>query len=217
MTPDHSGPTAPIRILLVDDHPALRKGLALFVSSEGMEVCAEAMRMADALACVEKSRPDVAIVDLELDGEDGLPLVAELKARGVPVLVYSMHGEGQIVERALAAGALGYVTKSEFWDILVGAIRAVSRGRRFVSPRAGATLAEWIAATDHATAIASTLSAKEREVYRLMGKGEGTNEIARAMDISTHTVESYYTRIQLKLGIDGMHKLRRHAVRHSRE
>jgi len=205
-----------IRILVVDDHPAVREGLTLLVSSEGMDVSAEASRRVEALACVEEDRPDLAVVDLSLDGEDGLPLVADLKARGVPTLVYSMHSDAQHVEGAFAAGALGYVTKAEFRGVLVEAIRAVSAGRRFLSPRTAVAMTEHLTGPRAAETLAS-LSGQEREVYRLIGEGEGTYEIATAMKISIHTVESYFARIQLKLGLEGMYELRRHAIDHFRQ
>ncbi len=216
MSSSHSGTTAPLRILVVDDHPAVREGLAILVSSQGMEVCAEAGTRIEALARVKESRPDLAIVDLSLEREDGLLLIANLRAGGVPVLVYSMHNDLQHVEGAFAAGALGYVTKSEFRGVLAEAIHKVRAGRRFVSPRAAVTLAERLAGSQ-AGDTATALSAKEQEVYDMLGRGEGTFEIAAAMGISTHTVESYYARIQLKLGLEGMYKLRRHAIDHSRQ
>lgn len=200
-----------IRILVVDDHPAVREGLALLVSSDGMEVCAEAGRRDDALARAEECRPDVAVVDLSLDGEDGMPLVTDLRERGVPALVYSMHGDPPHVQAAFAAGAVGYATKSEFGSVLLDGIRAARDGRRFVSPRAAAALADGLDGMQGGDAIAS-LSGQEKEVYRLIGRGESTPQIACALGISNHTVESYYARIQVKLGVSGMYELRRHAI-----
>jgi DNA-binding NarL/FixJ family response regulator len=211
MTEHTSAVPAPIRLLLVDDHPAVREGLALLVSSEGMDVLAVAGGPAEALERVDACRPDVAVVDLSLDGQDGLELVIQLKARGIPALVYSVYNDPQHIEDAFVAGALGYVTKSEFRGVIVEAIREVSAGGRFVSPKAAVALAERLAdgppggGFDH-------LSAKEREVYRLLGQGDGTYEIATALKISTHTVESYYSRIRQKLGLEGMYELRRHAI-----
>jgi DNA-binding NarL/FixJ family response regulator len=210
MTAPHARSSAPIRILVVDDHPAVREGLALLVSSAGMEVCAEAGSRAEGLASAV-SRPHLAVIDLSLDGEDGQELIAQLRSRGVPALVYSMHGDAAHVQGAFAAGALGYVTKSEFRGVLVEAIRAVAAGKRFVSPRAAIALADR-ATEPHVDESPAHLSAQEREVYRLLGQGEGTHEIAAALDISTHTVESYYARIQQKLRLEGMYELRRHAI-----
>ncbi len=211
MSPDESGAPARLRILVVDDHPAVHEGLSLLVSPEGMEICAKARRRADALKHVGSGGPDLAIVDLSLEDEDGLLLVSDLKAHGVPVLVYSMHGDVRHVEGAFAAGALGYVTKLEFHSVLLEAIHAVSAGSRFVSPKAAAALAQRLNEAQ-ADEIVDALSDKERQVFELLGKGEGTYEIAARMNISTHTVASYYSRIQIKLGLEGMYELRRHAI-----
>lgn len=216
MSGDSSGPAPQIRILVVDDHPAVREGLTFLLSNEGIDVCAEASGRTDALTLVNERDPDMAIVDLSLDGEDGLLLVSDLREQEVPTLVYSMHNDARRVGGAFAAGALGYVTKAEFRGVLVEAIRAVAAGRRFVSPRAAVALAERMAGPPAEESLAR-LSGKEREVYCLIGQGEGTYEIATKMRISTHTVESYFARIQLKLGLDGMHELRRHAIDHTHQ
>lgn len=215
MSTDPSMPMAPIRMLVVDDHPALCEGLALLLAPEGITVCADARTAADALAQAVTSRPDVALVDLSLGGDDGLTLVADLHARGLPILVYSMHEDARHVEGAFAAGALGYVTKRELHRVLVEAIRLVAAGGRFVSPNAALALAEHhIEPATHDNE--RLLSDQERQVYHLLGQGESTQAIAEVMSISPRTVESYYARIQDKLELTGMHALRRHAITHSR-
>ncbi len=201
-----------IQVLLVDDHPAVREGLAVLMAPEGITVCGEAGGRADALACVEKHRPDLAIVDLSLDGEDGLTLITDLHQRGIPVLVYSMHRDPRHVQAAVAAGALGYVTKREFRGVLVQAIREIAPGRRFLSPSATAALAESVA--DSSASGVEKLSPQERQVYELLGQGADTPDIAAALGITSHTVESYYSRILIKLDINGMYKLRRQAIAH---
>ncbi len=206
----------PIRVLLVDDHPAVREGLALLLAPEGIEVCAEADSRTDALACVEERRPDVAIVDLSLEGEDGLALVADLHGRGVPVLVYSMHRDARHIGGAFAAGALGYVTKRSIHNVLVLGVREVAAGRRFVSREAAAALAESLAGPPADESV-RTLSANERKVYELLGQGADTFDIAAALHVSNHTVESYYERIKVKLGLSGMHELRRQAIDYLRK
>jgi DNA-binding NarL/FixJ family response regulator len=211
MDSSHVTSSPPIRILVVDDHPAVRQGLAYMLASEGLEVCAEAGGRGDALARVEESRPDLAIVDLSLEDEDGLALVADLRVRDVPVLVYSMHNDATRVGSAFAAGALGYVTKRELQAVLVQAIREVARGRRFASPIAAAALAESVAASP-ADDVVHKLSAHERKVYELLGRGQDTFDIAAALHVSNHTVESYYERIKLKMGLKGMYEVRRHAI-----
>jgi len=213
-----SSVTAPprIRVLLVDDHPAVREGLALLLAPDGIDVVAEASARAEALARVKEHRPDLAIVDLSLDTEDGAALIADLRARDVPALAYSMHKDARHVEGAFAAGALGYVTKRELHGVLVQAVRQVAAGHRFASPIAAVALAQH-ATQSHAEPGARGLSQQEREVYQLLGKGEGTYEIAAALKISTRTVESYYARIIVKLGLNGMYELRRHAINHAHE
>lgn len=213
MDSSHVTSSTPIRILVVDDHPAVRKGLAFMLAPDGVEVCAEAEGPAEALAHVEDGRPDLAIVDLSLENEDGLPLIADLRQRGVPVLVYSMHDDAERVSRAFAAGALGYVTKREFKAVLVQAIRDVAKGRRFASPAAAAALAEW-QTTAAAEDVLQKLSAHERKVYELIGRGQDTFDIAAALHVSNHTVESYYERIKVKLNLSGMHDLRLQAISH---
>jgi len=213
-----SSMTAParLRVLLVDDHPAVREGLALLLAPDGIDVVAEAGAHAEALARVKEQRPDLAIVDLSLDSEDGKALIADLRARDVPALAYSMHKDVGHVEGAFAAGALGYVTKRELHGVLVQAVRHVAAGRQFVSPMAAVALAER-ASQSQTEPGARDLSRQERQVYQLLGNGEGTYEIATALKISTRTVESYYARIIVKLGLKGMYELRHHAISHAHE
>ena len=210
-------PPGSIRVLLVDDHPAVRMGLAMLLASEGIEVCGEAAGFDDAMELAGGCAPCVAVVDLSLAGRDGLDVVAGLLARGVRSLVYSMHDGGRHVQAAFAAGALGYVAKREMHRVLVEAIRSVAEGRRFASPEAAAALAGHVAMMAGSDAPHETeLSEQERQVYRMLGEGEGTIEIAAALRISTRTVDSYYARIQAKLGLRGMRDLRRHAISHLR-
>ncbi len=210
--------TPPLHILLVDDHPAVRQGLALFLARENV-VCTEAGDRVGALARLEERRPDLAIVDLSLGGEDGLVLIADLHARGVPVLVYSMHNDATRVRSAIAAGALGYATKRELDSALVQGIREVAAGRRFISPYAAVALAD-DAADANADDALRKLSDHERKIYKLLGRGADTFDIAAALHISNRTVDSYYARMLVKLNVSGMHDLRRHAIdylqRHAR-
>lgn len=204
---DNHLPTPP-RVLLIDDHPAVRQGLALLLSDEGISVCAEAASRTEALALASLHHPHLAIVDLSLDREDGMPLISELQQLRIPSLVYSMHHDAWHVRAAFTAGALGYVTKQEFDDILLTAIREIAARRRFLSPKAALALAEGL---PDPLAI---LSHHERQVFELLGHGEGPTEIAALLNISTRTVESYYERIKLKLNLNSMHELRRSAIEH---
>jgi DNA-binding NarL/FixJ family response regulator len=206
----------PIRVLLVDDHPTLRQGLALLLAREEITVCAEAEDCSQARHSAESSTAHVALVDLSLGPESGLDLIADLEARGLPVLVYSMHEDGENVQQALAAGARGYVTKREMHRVLTEAIREVAAGREYLGPRAAAALAAQLARVGRRAALREP-SEREREVYRLLGDGATTSEIAGAMHVSIRTVESYCARLMEKLGVDGMKPLRRGAIRHWRE
>ena len=180
MNSDPLTSSKPIRVLLVDDHPAVRQGLALLLLPEGIAVRAEAAGRAEALARLEECRPDLAIVDLSLDAEEGTTLIADLRMRNVPVLVYSMHKDARHVEGAFAAGALGYVTKRDLQNVLVQAIREVAAGRGFVSPTAALAMAERVTEPQGDDELRS-LSHQEREVYQRLGNGEGTFEIAAAL------------------------------------
>ena len=124
------------RILLVDDHVAVRHGLALVLTEEGVGECREAAGRDAALAAVASERPDMALVDLSLGGDDAMQLVAELCARNVPVLVCQMHEKASYVRRALAAGARGYITKREAPHELARAVREILNGWMLISPRA---------------------------------------------------------------------------------
>jgi DNA-binding NarL/FixJ family response regulator len=205
-----------IHVLLVDDHPAVRQGLALLLAREDITVCAEAEDCAHALLSADQATPHVALVDLSLGPESGLDLIGDLEARGIPVLVYSMHEDGEHVQHALAAGARGYVTKREMHRVLTDAIREVAAGREYLGPRAAASLAAQLARAGRRAALREP-SGREREVYRLLGEGVTTSEIATAMNVSIRTVESYCARLMEKLGVDGMKPLRRDAIRHWRD
>jgi len=130
----------PIRVLVVDDHPAVRQGLAFLLEPKGILVCADAGTCADARVAVEKYHPDMAVVDLSLGDEDGISLIADLGGRALPSLAYSIHEDERHVSKALEAGAYGYVTKCEAPRVLVQAILEVAAGRHFISPAASMAL-----------------------------------------------------------------------------
>lgn len=138
--PNHKEDTERIRILVVDDHAAVRQSLGILLEQAGIQVCAEAGNCADALAGLNAHQPMLALVDLSLGDEDGAALIADLAGRALPSLAYSIHEDERHVKHALAAGARGYVTKSEAHRVLVQAIHAVVAGRCFVSPRAAQVL-----------------------------------------------------------------------------
>jgi DNA-binding NarL/FixJ family response regulator len=210
-----TNPESDVRIFLADDHPAVREGLTLRLLQEGFVVCGEAENRATLLADIPASRADIALVDLTLCGENGLDLLTELAALGIPSLVYSMHEDAETVRLALARGACGYVAKRETSAVLVDGVRAVLAGQAYLSPRVAAAL-EACPPPEPAAAQAGALSERERQILELLSLGEGNGEIAATLGVSVRTVESYYARILVKLRLDGMKSLRKYAIRQYR-
>lgn len=204
----------PARLFVVDDHPALREGLRLLLEHQGFTVCGEAEDVASALGGILDTAPDLVTVDLSLGSEDGLTLVRALAERlpGVPVLVYSMHEDAVHVRQALAAGAAGYVTKREVPAHLTRTVAELLAGRRSSSPSAQEVLAAVPVAAAVKARRAEPLSPRERLIYSLLGQGYGTPAIAGRLGVSRRTVESYFARILVKLGLPGMEALRRHVA-----
>lgn len=199
-----------VRVILVDDHPVLRNGLSLLLSQSGHVVCGEAGSRAELLAVIDGSRAGLALVDLSLAEESGLDLLDDLTARGVPVLIYSMHEDSQSIERAFARGASGYVTKREVEDVLLSAIAAVAAGQRYTSPEVMRTLADRVLALEEG---AVALSHREEQIFDGLGRGETSTEMSQSLNISFHTVETYYGRLLRKLGLASMKELRKFAIR----
>jgi|CXWL01.1.fsa_nt_gi DNA-binding NarL/FixJ family response regulator len=202
-----------LRVVIVDDHPIVRKGLTELINHEpGMMVCGESDTADGGLARIRQELPDVAIVDLRLGMDSGLQLVKALNASlpDVRVLILSMHDETLHAERALAAGANGYVMKHEAVKNLLGAIRCVASGKTYVSP----AMSERIVARVTGRRVGpdgvsplERLTDREREVLALIGRGCGTREIARQLDLSVKTVETYQARIKDKLGLTNVREL----------
>lgn len=208
----------PIRIFLVDDHPLVREWLGQLLSSEpGFEVIGQAEDSAPGLAAMTANVPDIAIVDLSLRNGSGLDLIKELREKlpTVQVIVLSMHEELAHVERALRAGAAGYVMKRESTTRIVEAIRAVRAGRVYANPEVLARLAERMVGRRQggAAGTVDTLSDRELEVFRRMGEGHATKRIASDLGVSMKTVQEYQARIKEKLGLADATELMRAAVR----
>ena len=194
------------KVLIVEDHPLFRAMLVQLIGQElGMMVCGEADNIKDALTVIERTHPDAAIVDLTLQGSGGLELIKELKARsiGLPVLVLSMHAESLYAERALRAGAKGYVSKQESPAEVVEAIRRVVDGRIYVSERVNEAILGRLGRSDKAVPASGIdlLSDREIEVFQLVGRGLNSREIAGRLNLGPTTVDSYRARIKEKLGI----------------
>jgi DNA-binding NarL/FixJ family response regulator len=211
------------RVFLVDDHPLVRESLASLIAKQGdLAVCGEAATASAALAAIGAARPDVAIVDLSLDGRSGLELIKDLKALHpqVAVLVLSMHDEELYAERALRAGARGYIMKREATRNVILAIRRVQQGEIYLSPRAAAALAQKLVTGPPAAATeppVSRLSDRELEVFRQLGAGQATRQIAASMNVSAKTVQAYCARIKEKLGLVSSTQLLREAIRWQEE
>jgi DNA-binding NarL/FixJ family response regulator len=216
---DAGGPGRPARILIVDDHPVVREGLSVqLLGQPGLEVCGEAEDVAGALALLETARPDVAVVDISLKTGNGIDLIKRIRARddAVRILVWSMHPEALHAERALRAGAMGYVHKGRATREIVEAIRRVLAGKVFVSDElSGQLLGRLVggAARPVARSAVESLSDRELEVFGLLGQGLATRQIAARMHVSPKTVETYRARIKDKLGLGNLTELIQCATR----
>jgi len=204
MTVSSSLPTK--NILIVEDHPLFRAMLVQLINAEsGMKVCCEADNIQDALNLIEKNIPDAAIIDLTLQGMSGLDLIKQLKASDqlIPVLVISMHDESLYAERALRAGARGYISKQEAPEEVVKAIRKVLEGQIHVSARVSGMILERLADTGKHMQLSGmdALSDREIEVFQLIGRGLNSHQISEQLKVGKSTVDSYRARIKEKLGI----------------
>ena len=212
-------PARVAKVLIVDDHPATREGLACRLGVEpDFEVCGEAADMADALKLVAATDPDVVIVDLGLRRGDGLELVKRLKDRGcaAKMLVWSWRAENLYAERALRAGASGYISKDEATGTIIDAVRRILAGDVYLSPHMMSLVVRRnVAGLDKdVTADAlSELSNRELEVFQLTGQGLDTVQVAERLKVSPKTVETYKARIKEKMGLDSGSELLFRAMR----
>ena len=200
-----------IRVLIVEDHPAVRQGLRLVLEQEGIQVCGEADTLETSVAAAARCQPDLVMLDLNLGEEDGLAVARRLSkaAPDLPLLVYTMYEDPVHVDGAFRAGVRGYVTKRETSEVLVHGMRECLAGRRFISPRVG----QGAPVPEFPSAGAEALSLQEQQVFDLLGEGLGRSPIAARMDLSPRTVDSYFARIQTKLGLASMRELRQLASR----
>jgi len=198
-----------LRVLLVEDHPAVRYGLRLVLEMKGIEICQEADSLASGLLQAAKTRPDLAMIDLSLGEDSGLDLLCQLAERypELTLLVYSMFEDSVHVRQALRAGARGYIAKREPTSLLAQAIDRCMAGEIYLSPRITQKLTEAKARED----LCSTLSLREQEVYDLLGQDCPSSLIAAQLGLGRRTVETYYQRILVKLDLPGMLELRRRA------
>ena len=204
-------------VFVVDDHPIVRQGLALLINQEtDLTVCGEAEEMHSALSAIQAVRPDILIVDISLNGPDGLELLKNIRlgAPRLPVLILSMHDESIYAERALRAGANGYIMKQEATEKVLVALRRILSGEIYVSDRiANSMLRHYVRGvnpSEHSSI--SDLTDRELEVFRLIGEGHGTRQIAETLHLSVKTVESYQAHIKEKLSLRSARELVQHAV-----
>jgi len=205
------------RVLIVDDHPIVRQGITLMIEQEpDLEVCGEAEEARAALAVIQSARPDVVLLDISLPGPDGFELLKAIRGAdpSLPVLVLSMHDEATYAERALRAGANGYIMKQEATENVLVALRRVLRGEMYVSDRVSSMMLRQIATGSARAGEApiARLSDRELEVFRLIGEGHGTRRIAEELFLSIKTVESYQAHIKEKLGLQSSRDLVQRAI-----
>ncbi len=212
----------PARIVLVDDHPAVREGLAESINREsGLIVCGQAEDQAGALRVVETSSPDLVVLDISLKNSSGLELIKDLRARWprVLILVVSMHDENLYAERVLRAGAHGYVTKQEATQLVIQAIRHVLGGGIYLNERISAGILARLKAKQEpaADSITALLAERELEVFEMTGQGLSTREIAQQLHIDSKTVDTYRARIKEKLNLQSSSALLKMAIQWQRE
>ena len=207
MKTSKKAPPKRVRVLIVDDHPMTREGLAHLIASQpDLVVCAEAATAAAALTAALKTRPDLVLADFTLPDKSGIELVKDLHAvqPGLPVLIISMHEESLYAERALKAGAAGYIMKIAGGEKLMEAIRRVLAGEVYVSGKISAQILKSMVTKPGAGAGPSVgqLSDREFEIFGLIAQGLATRDIGGRLHISTKTVEAHRMNIKAKLGLD---------------
>jgi len=204
------------RVLIVDDHPILRQGISQLINQEkDLEVCGEAGDVQKALDLIEKTKCEIAILDISLNGASGIELLKDIKVRfpKLPVLILSMHDESIYAPRALRAGASGYVMKHEGPDKVLIAIRKVLNGEVYLSEKLGATLLNQMAGRKSmVTSPVEQLSDRELEVFSLIGQGHATRAISEKLHLSVKTIESHRAHIKEKLNLKNATELVHHAI-----
>ncbi len=220
--PAPAAPSAPtdsgkVRILIVDDHPITRQGIAALISQQpDLEVCGEADSAPRAIELVEKLRPRLVIADITLKSTNGIELTKNIKAQApdVQVLILSMHDESLYAERALRAGATGYLMKHEASQKVVTAIQRMLHGDLYLSDKVKEKMLHRLV-NHKAEAVVfpiDTLSDREMEVFQLIGNGYSTRQIAAKLNLSVKTIDSYREHLKLKLSLESGSDLVRYAI-----
>ena len=212
--------TSKHRVFVVDDHPIVRQGLAQLINSEpDLVVSGQGEDAYGSLRAIRENKPDLCLVDVSLKDSDGIELLKELKAQApeLPVLILSMHDESLYAERALRAGAKGYIMKQEAPQTLLGAIRKVLNGEVYVSEKMGATLLQRMVGSKKSQAALpmDRLTDRELEIFRMIGAGMSVKEIADKLFLSAKTVEAHREHIKEKLNLKSSAELLRFAIRNA--
>lgn len=207
------------RILIVDDHPLFREGLRQMIERKPeWMVCGEAAEAAEAERLTGELQPDLVIIDISLGSSSGIDLIKSLKARHdeLPILVISMHDEALFAERAMRAKAMGYVMKHEPAKTVQAAICKVLSGNIYLSESmSSAMLSKFmLGKEDEPGSAIETLSDRELEVFRMIGQGKGTRQIAKDLNLTIATINSFRARIKEKLSLKSSSELALHAMRH---
>lgn len=214
---EKSSATRKKAVFIVDDHPLLRQGLALLINrEEDLAVCGEAEETQAAMQAIPQLQPDVLIVDISLNGPDGLDLLKSIRSLypELPVLILSMHDETTYAERALRARANGYIMKQEATEKVLVAVRRILNGEIYLSDRiANKMLQQYIGGSSAALhSRLSMLSDRELEVFRSIGEGRSTRQIADELHLSVKTVETYQAHLKEKLALRSGRELIQHAI-----
>ncbi len=205
------------RIFIVDDHPIVRQGLTELINHEqDLEVCGHAEDASEAMGTIKKLQPDMAIVDISLKETSGMELIKDIKVQypNLVVLALSMHDESLYAERALRAGARGYVMKAEATEKVITAIRKILGGQIYVSDRMSAKMVRKLVegGPDAGESAIERLSDRELEVFHLIGQGYGTRQIAERLHLSIKTIETYREHIKEKLNLADANELLQYAI-----
>lgn len=208
-------------VVIVEDHPMFREQIAHLIAKQAdMMVCGEADNIQDGLALIKEKKPAIAIVDISLRGSSGLELLKDLRAQEIelPILVLSMHEESLYAERAIRAGARGYITKHEASEKVMFAIREVLRGEIYLNPRVMSQVVTRIAGSpDAEKQPIQRLTDRELEVFELIGRGQRAREISARLGVGLTTVDTYRARIKDKLNLENAVQLQVEATRFVRD
>lgn len=221
-SPAESQSTPRSRVFIVDDHTMFREGLRQLIDREpGLTVCGDAADAVEALPAIRETNPDVVLVDISLAGASGIDLIKDIKGEfeDLPVLVVSMHDESLYAERALRAGAMGYVMKHEPAKTVKAAIHKVLAGDMYLSEKMSTSVINRLlrGQSDQPKSPIEMLSDRELEVFRLLGQGQGVRQIAEKLEVTIPTVNSFRNRIKEKLGLKSSTEVMLHAIQWFRD